>query len=80
LGEKIIEVCDLYAGYGKFKVLFNVNFSANSGEITVIVGPNGAGKTTLLNSIMGIAAIYSGKVVRVWMSRNCPFIGKRGWV
>ncbi len=34
MGEKVIEVCDLHAGYGKFKVLFNVNFSANSGEIT----------------------------------------------
>jgi len=62
LSKKIIEVKNLYAGYGKFKVLFNVNFSANSGEITVIVGPNGAGKTTLLNSIMGIATIYSGSI------------------
>ena len=62
MSKKIIEVKNLYAGYGKFKVLFNVNFSANSGEITVIVGPNGAGKTTLLNSIMGIATIYSGSI------------------
>ena len=52
----------LNSGYGKLRVLFNVDFSAEPQRITVVVGPNGAGKTTLLNSITGLATIHSGKV------------------
>jgi branched-chain amino acid transport system ATP-binding protein len=40
-----------------------VNVSIEPGKITAMVGPNGAGKTTLLNSIMGLATIYSGKIL-----------------
>ncbi len=58
----LLETKNLYSGYGKLKVLFNINFEAREGEITVVVGPNGAGKTTLLNSIMSIATIHSGSV------------------
>ena len=59
----LLETINLNSGYGKLKVLFDINFKAKEREITVVVGPNGAGKTTLLNSIMGIATIHSGKVV-----------------
>lgn len=59
----LIETQNLHSGYGKLRVLFDINFKAPEKEITVIVGPNGAGKTTLLNSIMGIATIHSGKVM-----------------
>ncbi len=58
----LLETKNLYSGYGKLKVLFDINFQAREGEITVVVGPNGAGKTTLLNSIMGIATIHGGNV------------------
>ncbi len=53
---------DLCSGYGKLRVLFNVNMEAEPNKITVVVGPNGAGKTTLLNSISGLATIHSGRV------------------
>ncbi|HDI73725.1 MAG TPA: ABC transporter ATP-binding protein [Candidatus Korarchaeota archaeon] len=59
----MLETKGLYSGYGKLEVLFNVNFRAEKGQITVVVGPNGAGKTTLLNSIMGIATIHKGQVL-----------------
>jgi branched-chain amino acid transport system ATP-binding protein len=52
----------LNSGYGKLRVLFNVEFSAEPDRIAVVVGPNGAGKTTLLNSITGLATIHSGRV------------------
>jgi branched-chain amino acid transport system ATP-binding protein len=52
----------LNSGYGKLRVLFNIEFSAEPGRIAVVVGPNGAGKTTLLNSITGLATIHSGRV------------------
>lgn len=58
----ILETNSLYSGYGKIKVLFDINFKAEEKKITVVVGPNGAGKTTLLNSIMGLATIHGGDV------------------
>ncbi len=59
----MLETKKLYAGYGKLRVLFDINFKAREKEITVVVGPNGAGKTTLLNSIAGIATIHDGQVL-----------------
>ncbi|MEM3131382.1 MAG: ABC transporter ATP-binding protein [Sulfolobales archaeon] len=58
----MIKLRELTSGYGKLKVLFNINMEAESGQITVVVGPNGAGKTTLLNSITGLATIHGGKI------------------
>ena len=58
----MLKIKNLYAGYGKFKVLFDINLEAKEKKITVIVGPNGAGKTTLMRSIVGLATIHSGKI------------------
>ena len=59
----MLQTTNLYSGYGKLKVLFDINFKAKEKEITVVVGPNGAGKTTLMNSICGLATIHGGKVI-----------------
>lgn len=58
----MLKTASLYSGYGKIKVLFDINLDVEERKITVVVGPNGAGKTTLLNSIMGLATIHSGEV------------------
>lgn len=58
-----ISVSNLFSGYGKLKVLFDINVTIPRNSITAIVGPNGAGKTTLLNSIYGLADVYQGKVL-----------------
>ncbi len=59
----LLETKSLYSGYGKLKVLFDINLEAREKEITVIVGPNGAGKTTLLNTIAGVATVHRGKIL-----------------
>ncbi|MDK6029152.1 ABC transporter ATP-binding protein [Ignisphaera sp. 4213-co] len=59
----LLQIRNLYSGYGKIRVLFNVNIDVSEGSITAIIGPNGAGKTTLLNSIYGLADIYSGEII-----------------
>ena len=43
-------------------ILFDVDFEARKGLITVIVGPNGSGKSTLLKSLFGLCTIHSGTV------------------
>ena len=59
----LINVKNLCVGYGKKKVLQNVNLSLSKNEIVTIVGPNGSGKTTLFKSIIGSTPISSGKVL-----------------
>jgi branched-chain amino acid transport system ATP-binding protein len=60
---EVLRIEKLEAGYGRFHVLFGVDLLVNAGEIVVLLGPNGAGKSTLLNSIVGMADVYSGRVV-----------------
>ncbi|MEM2896095.1 MAG: ABC transporter ATP-binding protein [Candidatus Bathyarchaeia archaeon] len=49
--------------YGSSKVLEEISFSFEKGEIVGIIGPNGAGKTTLLRTISGILKPYKGSVL-----------------
>ncbi|MEB3755791.1 MAG: ABC transporter ATP-binding protein [Desulfurococcales archaeon] len=58
-----LEVNDLNAGYGKFHILFDIDFTVDMKEILVIVGPNGSGKSTTLKAIFGIANVYRGQVL-----------------
>ncbi len=51
-------------GYGKRKVLTDVNLALNAGDFLGIVGPNGTGKTTILKAILGILRPQSGRVTR----------------
>ena len=46
----------------KVRVLQNVSFSVNKGEIFGFVGPNGAGKTTTFKVILGFVALTGGRV------------------
>ena len=49
--------------YGRILALKGVSLHVDPGEIVAIVGPNGAGKTTVLNTISGIVAPRSGKII-----------------
>ena len=61
--DYIIETKGLNVGYGPIHVVYDLDFRAPDGEVTVIVGPNGVGKTTLLKAIMGLVTVYSGQVI-----------------
>ncbi|MEO9458686.1 MAG: ABC transporter ATP-binding protein [Lentilitoribacter sp.] len=58
----MLDVKDIYAGYGQVEVLHGVSLNVASGEILCVMGRNGAGKTTLLKSIMGIVEISGGGI------------------
>jgi branched-chain amino acid transport system ATP-binding protein len=47
----MLEVRDLWAGYGPVQVLHGVTFRVDLGEVVVVLGANGAGKTTTLRAI-----------------------------
>lgn len=52
-------------GHGSNRVdaLKNVNFKANTGEMTLILGPSGSGKSTLLTILGGLQKPTSGDVL-----------------
>jgi ABC-type branched-subunit amino acid transport system ATPase component len=60
---KILEVKDVYSGYGDTEVLHGVSIYLNEGEIVTIIGPNGAGKSTLLKTIMGFLRPTRGRIL-----------------
>ena len=60
--EKIVEVKNLTKYFGKKKVLDDISFSLEEGQILGFIGPNGAGKTTTIKLILGLQKINSGTV------------------
>lgn len=59
----MIQVTNLHKSFGSLKVLDNISFSIDEGEIVSIVGESGCGKTTLLKCICGLLDFDCGKVV-----------------
>ena len=64
--KKFVEVENLSRAVGQgedgLKILYDVNFYANQGEIISIVGPSGCGKSTFLNILAGLDQPDSGTV------------------
>jgi branched-chain amino acid transport system ATP-binding protein len=60
--ERLLTAEGLSAGYGDIRVLWDIGFAVEAGEITCIVGSNGAGKTTLLRTISGLVRATSGRI------------------
>lgn len=58
----ILKIKNISFSYKSNKVLENVNFEVNKGEITAILGKNGAGKSTLLKTIAKMIKPISGSV------------------
>src|SRR5258708_9691579 len=60
----MLEVRDLYSGYGEAIVVRGVSLDVGAGEIVALLGRNGMGKTTFIRSIMGLTPpqIRSGSI------------------
>jgi len=59
----VLDIRNLYAGYGIVPVLENVSLTASAGEILLIGGENGAGKSTLMRAIAGFNKPTAGDVL-----------------
>ena len=57
-----LEVKNISVSYGDFKVLKDISFRIEKGQLIGLVAPNGTGKTTLFNAIMRFVPIQSGEI------------------
>jgi len=51
MSRMLLEVKDLFAGYGPTEVLHGLSMNIEEGSITTLLGANGAGKTTTLRAL-----------------------------
>lgn len=58
----LVEVYKLTKYFGAAKIVDNISFSLEEGEIVGLLGPNGAGKTTTLWQLLGVLTPTSGEI------------------
>lgn len=79
MSETILSVKDLTVEFDDNRILDDIAFEVNDGEVFVVLGPNGAGKTVLLRTILGLLA-YKGSVewkngVKIgYVPQRLPFV------
>ena len=61
--EPIVKLDKLSLSFGRRKILDNVNFTINKGEIVGLLGPNGVGKSTIFNLITGLIKPDYGSII-----------------
>lgn len=57
-----LQLTGINSGYGKNQVLYDLDLTAERGEVLCVMGRNGAGKTTTMKTIMGLISPMSGRV------------------
>ena len=60
--NKILEVNNVFSGYGETEILHGVSIKVYENEIVTIIGPNGCGKSTLMKTIFGLLRATSGDI------------------
>lgn len=68
-----IEVRNLNHNFGFTRILEDVSFTLNKGEVLSIVGPSGGGKTTLLHLCAGLLDVQEGRVSNSFESSTFAF-------
>jgi len=58
----LLEVHDLFAGYGDNDILRGLSLRVAAGELVAVIGPNGAGKSTLLKTLAGLVRPRGGRI------------------
>jgi ABC-type Mn2+/Zn2+ transport system ATPase subunit len=63
-GQPLVTFEGVDLGYGKCRILEDLNLVLSTGDNLAIVGPNGSGKTTLLKALLGILRPMKGQIKR----------------
>ena len=59
----MLEVCKIVKIINDKKIVSNVSFKINYGEVFGLLGPNGAGKTSIFYIIAGLTKSNNGKII-----------------
>lgn len=59
---KVLELKNVSKVIGKKRIVDNISFDVNQGEVFGFLGPNGAGKTTTIKMITGLLNITEGEI------------------
>ena len=71
----LLEVKNIQKSFGKTKVLKDISFSLEKGQVLVIIGSSGSGKTTLLRCLNFLETPDSGQILvnnKVLLDGNAP--------
>ena len=60
--DPLLEIKNISISFEDRKILDNISFKINPGEILGLLGPNGAGKSTIFNLITGLLKPDFGKI------------------
>ena len=60
--KPIVELNKISLSFGSRKILEDISFSINEGQILGLLGPNGVGKSTIFNMITGLIAPDYGSI------------------
>ena len=61
--DPLLEIKNISISFDERKILDNISFKINPGEILGLLGPNGAGKSTIFNLITGLLKPDFGKIL-----------------
>ena len=63
MATPVLEMQNVEKNFGGVRAIDNFSVTLEPGKIHGLIGPNGAGKTTIVNTITGIYAPDSGKII-----------------
>jgi iron complex transport system ATP-binding protein len=58
----LVEIDNIEFSHGENKILRDISFAVETGEVFLLLGPNGSGKTTLLDCILGALPLNAGRI------------------
>lgn len=61
--DDFLRVTDVSKWYGDEKVLNEVSFEMDRGDVTVLIGPSGSGKSTMLRCVNRLAEAQEGSIL-----------------
>ena len=62
MADRYFKVNKINVRYGDIQVLWDIEFTADKGEIVALVGSNGAGKSTAVKSCAGLLRPFQGNI------------------